>query len=289
MRLIRHGSINKEKTGVVVGDTYYDSSAFGEDYNEAFFATGGVERLKAFIEKNKGSLPVLPAGVRLGSPVARPSKIVCIGLNYVDHARETGATPPPEPVIFLKSTTALIGPNDDIVIPRNSKKTDWEVELAVVIGKKASYVSEQDALDYVAGYCLHNDVSEREFQIERSGTWDKGKGCDTFAPMGPWLATPDEVGDVHNLRLWLTVNGRKMQDGTTSNFIFNIPFLISYTSQFMTLLPGDVISTGTPAGVGLGMNPNVYLQPGDVVELGIDKLGVARQNLKAYADANATA
>lgn len=287
MRLIRHGSINKEKTGVVVGDTYYDSSAFGEDYNEAFFATGGVERLKAFIEKNKGGLPVLPAGVRLGSPVARPSKIVCIGLNYVDHARETGATPPPEPVIFLKSTTALIGPNDDIVIPRNSKKTDWEVELAVVIGKKASYVSEQDALDYVAGYCLHNDVSEREFQIERSGTWDKGKGCDTFAPMGPWLATPDEVGDVHNLRLWLTVNGRKMQDGTTSNFIFNIPFLISYTSQFMTLLPGDVISTGTPAGVGLGMNPNVYLQPGDVVELGIDKLGVARQNLKAYADATA--
>ena len=290
MKLIRHGSINKEKTGVVIGDTYYDSSAFGEDYNEVFFETGGLERLKAFVGKNKGSLPVLPADVRLGSPVARPSKIVCIGLNYVDHARETGATPPPEPVIFMKSTTALVGPNDNIVIPRNSKKTDWEVELAVVIGKRASYVSEQDALNYVAGYCLHNDVSEREFQIERSGTWDKGKGCDTFAPMGPWLATPDEVGDVHNLRLWLTVNGKKMQDGTTSNFIFNIPFLISYTSQFMTLLPGDVISTGTPAGVGLGMNPNVYLQPGDVVELGIDKLGQARQNVKAYgADANATA
>jgi 2,4-diketo-3-deoxy-L-fuconate hydrolase len=232
----------------------------------------------------------LPADVRLGSPVARPSKIVCIGLNYVDHARETGATPPPEPVIFMKSTTALVGPNDNIVIPKNSKKTDWEVELAVVIGKKASYVSEQDALNYVAGYCLHNDVSEREFQIERSGTWDKGKGCDTFAPMGPWLATPDEVGDVHNLRLWLTVNGKKMQDGTTSNFIFNIPVLISDTSQFMTLLPGDVISTGTPAGVGLGMNPNVYLQPGDVVELGIDKLGQARQNVKAYgADTNANA
>ncbi len=289
MKLIRHGSINKEKTGVVIGDTYYDSSAFGEDYNETFFETGGLERLKAFVEKNKGSLPVLPAGVRLGSPVARPSKIVCIGLNYVDHARETGATPPTEPVIFMKSTTALVGPYDDIVIPKNSKKTDWEVELAVVIGKKASYVSESEALDYVAGYCLHNDVSEREFQIERSGTWDKGKGCDTFAPMGPWLATPDEVGDVHNLRLWLTVNGKKMQDGTTSNFIFNIPFLISYTSQFMTLLPGDVISTGTPAGVGLGMNPNVYLQPGDVVELGIDKLGVARQNVKAYANANVTA
>lgn len=290
MKLIRHGSINKEKTGIVIGDTYYDSSAFGEDYNEAFFETGGLERLKAWVEKNKGTLPVLPADVRLGSPVARPSKIVCIGLNYVDHARETGATPPPEPVIFMKSTTALVGPNDNIVIPKNSKKTDWEVELAVVIGKKASYVSEQDALNYVAGYCLHNDVSEREFQIERSGTWDKGKGCDTFAPMGPWLATPDEVGDVHNLRLWLTVNGKKMQDGTTSNFIFNIPFLISYTSQFMTLLPGDVISTGTPAGVGLGMNPNVYLQPGDVVELGIDKLGQARQNVKAYgADTNANA
>jgi len=290
MKLIRHGSINKEKTGIVIGDTYYDSSSFGEDYNEVFFETGGLERLKAFVEKNKGNLPVLPAGVRLGSPVARPSKIVCIGLNYVDHARETGATPPPEPVIFMKSTTALVGPNDNIVIPKNSKKTDWEVELAIVIGKKASYVSEQDALDYVAGYCLHNDVSEREFQIERSGTWDKGKGCDTFAPMGPWLATPDEMGDIHNLRLWLTVNGKKMQDGTTANFIFNIPFLISYTSQFMTLLPGDVISTGTPAGVGLGMNPNVYLQPGDVVELGIDKLGQARQNVKAYgADANANA
>ena len=290
MKLIRHGSINKEKTGVVIGDRYYDSSAFGEDYNEVFFETGGLDRLKAWVEKNKGTLPVLPADIRLGSPVARPSKIVCIGLNYVDHARETGATPPPEPVIFMKSTTALVGPNDNIVIPRNSKKTDWEVELAVVIGKRASYVSEQDALNYVAGYCLHNDVSEREFQIERSGTWDKGKGCDTFAPMGPWLATPDEMGDVHNLRLWLTVNGKKMQDGTTANFIFNIPFLISYTSQFMTLLPGDVISTGTPAGVGLGMNPNVYLQPGDIVELGIDKLGQARQNVKAYgADANATA
>ncbi len=287
MKLIRHGSINKEKTGIVSGDTYYDTSAFGEDYNETFFETGGLERLKVFVEKNTGGLPVLPAGVRLGSPVARPSKIVCIGLNYVDHARETGATPPPEPVIFMKSTTALVGPNDDIVIPKNSRKTDWEVELAVVIGKKASYVPEQDALSYVAGYCLHNDVSEREFQIERSGTWDKGKGCDTFAPMGPWLATPDEMGDIHNLRLWLTVNGKKMQDGTTANFIFNIPFLISYTSQFMTLLPGDVISTGTPAGVGLGMNPNVYLQPGDVVELGIDKLGLARQNVKAYANSYA--
>jgi 2-keto-4-pentenoate hydratase/2-oxohepta-3-ene-1,7-dioic acid hydratase in catechol pathway len=281
MKLIRHGQLNKEKTGIFLNDKLYDTSAFGQDYNETFFESGGLERLEAFVAK--GSLPELPSRTRLGSPVARPSKIVCIGLNYVDHARETGATPPPEPVIFMKSTTALCGPNDNIVIPKNSKKTDWEVELAVVIGKRASYVSEAEALNYVAGYVLHNDVSEREFQIERSGTWDKGKGCDTFAPLGPWLVTPDEIKDINKLRLWLTVNGKTMQDGTTANLIFNIPFLISYTSQFMTLLPGDVISTGTPAGVGLGMKPNVYLQPGDVVELGIDGLGTARQNVQAYA------
>jgi len=283
MKLIRHGELNNEKTGIILDNISYDTSAFGEDYNEKFFETNGLERLKAWVMRNLGALPALQEGVRLGSPIARPSKIVCIGLNYVDHARETGATPPPEPVIFMKATTALVGPNDNIVIPKNSKKTDWEVELAVVIGRRASYVSEAEAMSYVAGYCLHNDVSEREFQIERSGQWDKGKGCDTFAPMGPWMATPDEMGDVHNLRLWLTVNGKKMQDGTTANFIFNIPFLISYTSQFMTLLPGDVISTGTPAGVGLGMTPNVYLQPGDVVELGIDRLGQARQKVQAYA------
>ena len=280
MLLIRHGAPEKETTGIVLDGKYYDTSGLGEDYNEQFFGSGGLERLKAYITSNK--LNELPKGTRLGSPIARPSKIVCIGLNYVDHAKETNATPPSEPVIFMKSTTALVGPNDNIVIPKDSKKTDWEVELALVIGKKASYVEEKDALNYVAGYCLHNDVSEREFQIERSGTWDKGKGCDTFAPMGPWLATADEIKDVHNLRLWLTVNGKKMQDGTTSNLIFNIPFLIAYTSRFMTLLPGDVISTGTPAGVGLGMKPNVYLQPGDVVELGIDNLGQARQNVKAY-------
>ena len=282
MLLIRHGAPDQEKTGIVLDGRNYDTSGFGEDYNEQFFASGGLDRLRTFVEKNKTQLKELPANTRLGSPIGRPSKIVCIGLNYIDHAKETNATPPPEPVIFMKSTTALVGPNDAIVIPRDSKKTDWEVELALVIGKKASYVEEKDALNYVAGYCLHNDVSEREFQIERSGTWDKGKGCDTFAPLGPWLATPDEIADVHNLRLWLTVNGKKMQDGTTANLIFNIPFLIAYTSRFMTLLPGDVISTGTPAGVGLGMKPNVYLQPGDVVELGIDNLGQARQNVKAY-------
>jgi 2-keto-4-pentenoate hydratase/2-oxohepta-3-ene-1,7-dioic acid hydratase in catechol pathway len=238
--------------------------------------------LQHYIKSLGSNLPEAGPHIKLESPVARPSKIICIGLNYADHAKETGATPPPEPVIFMKATTALCGPFDDIVIPKNSKKTDWEVELAVVIGKKASYVEEASAMDYVAGYCLHNDVSEREFQIERSGTWDKGKGCDTFAPMGPWLVTKDEIADTNNLRLWLTVNGKKMQDGTTANLIFKIPFLIAYTSQFMTLLPGDIISTGTPAGVAMGMSPQPYLQAGDVVELGIDGLGTARQVLKAY-------
>jgi 2,4-diketo-3-deoxy-L-fuconate hydrolase len=281
MKLIRYGAAGKEKTGVIINDVKYDTAAFGEDYNEEFFESDGLSRLQQFIDANS-PLPVIADTERLGSPVARPSKIVCIGLNYRDHAEEMGAPLPPEPVIFMKSTTALAGPFDDIVIPKNSVKTDWEVELAIVIGKKASYVEESEALDYVAGYCLHNDVSERKFQIERNGTWDKGKGCDTFAPMGPFVATKDEVGDVHNLRLWLTVNGKTMQDGNTSNLIFNVPFLISYTSQFMTLLPGDIISTGTPAGVGLGMKPPVYLNPGDVVELGIDGLGQSRQVLKAY-------
>jgi 2-keto-4-pentenoate hydratase/2-oxohepta-3-ene-1,7-dioic acid hydratase in catechol pathway len=283
MKLIRHGEEGKEKAGVMLGDQAFDCSAFGEDYDEKFFGSGGLPRLEKWLANNKGKLKELARGVRLGSPVARPSKIVCIGLNYSDHARETGAVIPPEPVIFMKSTTALCGPYDDIVIPRNSQKTDWEVELALVIGKKASYVTEEEASGCIAGYCLHNDVSEREFQIERNGTWDKGKGCDTFAPLGPWLVTPDEAGDVNRLRLWLTVNGKTMQDGNTSNLIFSVPFLVSYTSQFMTLLPGDVISTGTPAGVGLGMKPALYLKPGDRVELGIDGLGRSAQNVKAYA------
>ncbi|BAU52633.1 fumarylacetoacetate hydrolase family protein [Mucilaginibacter gotjawali] len=277
MKLIRFGEPGKEKTGVIVNDKKYDTSAFGEDYGEAFFETDGLNRLSYFIEDNL--LTEIPVDARLGCPLARPSKIVCIGLNYVDHARETNATPPTEPVIFMKSTTAITGPNDNIVIPKNSVKTDWEVELAVVIGKKASYVDEADAMDYIAGYVLHNDVSEREFQLERGGTWDKGKGCDTFAPIGPFFATADEIADPHNLRLWLKVNGKIMQDGTTANFIFNLPTLVSYTSQFMTLLPGDIISTGTPAGVGLGMKPPFYLKAGDVVELGIDGLGEARQVL----------
>jgi len=283
MKLIRYGELNKEKTGIVLDDKYYDTSAFGEDYNEAFFENYGLKRLKAFVNDNKDSLKPIPEGARLGSPFARPSKIVCIGLNYADHARETGAAIPAEPVVFMKSTSALAGPFDDVIIPKNSVKTDWEVEIAVVIGKKASYVDEADAHKYIAGYVLHNDVSEREFQIERGGTWDKGKGCDTFAPMGPFMATVDEIEDVNNLRLWLNVNGKKMQDGNTSNFIFNIPFVIAYLSQFMSLLPGDVISTGTPAGVGLGFNPPIYLKDGDVVELGIDGLGSAKQTFKAYA------
>ena len=280
MKLIRFGEAGKEKTGVIINNKRFDTSAFGEDYDERFFETNGLERLAEFI--NTSNLLHVSDDTRLGCPIGRPSKIVCIGLNYSDHARETNATPPPAPVIFLKSTTAIVGPNDDIVIPKDSVKTDWEVELALVIGKKASYVEESEAMDYLAGYVLHNDVSEREFQLERSGTWDKGKGCDTFAPIGPFLATTDEIEDPHNLRLWLKLNGKMMQDGNTSDFIFNIPHLIAYTSRFMTLLPGDVISTGTPAGVGLGMKPNLYLNAGDVIELGIDGLGSASQKLVPY-------
>jgi 2-keto-4-pentenoate hydratase/2-oxohepta-3-ene-1,7-dioic acid hydratase in catechol pathway len=283
MKLIRFGETGKEKPGIAVDDVYYDASTFGEDYNEHFFETQGLERLQQYLDYNKKNLQRIPEGKRIGSPIARPSKIVCIGLNYADHAKETGAAIPAEPVIFMKSTTALCGPYDNVIIPKDSKKTDWEVELAVVIGKKASYAEESNAMDYAAGYCLHNDLSEREFQLERNGTWDKGKGCDTFAPLGPVLVTKDEIKDVDNLPLWLTVNGKKMQSGNTSNFVFKIPFLISYVSRFMTLLPGDVISTGTPPGVGLGMNPQVYLKPGDIMELGIDGLGSSKQKCVAHA------
>jgi 2,4-didehydro-3-deoxy-L-rhamnonate hydrolase len=282
MKLIRFGEVDKEKTGIILSDEYYDTSSFGEDYNEQFFEFDGLNRLQKFIESDKEKLPKVSKDIRLGSPVARPSKIICIGLNYADHAKEAKANIPAEPIIFFKSTTALSGPNDEVIIPKNSKKTDWEVELAVVIGKKASYVDEGEALNYVAGFCMHNDLSEREFQLERNGQWVKGKSCDTFAPLGPFLATLDEITDVNNLRLWLTVNGQTMQDGSTSNLIFKIPFLISYISQFMTLLPGDVISTGTPGGVGLGMNPQVFLKAGDVVELGIDGLGTSKQNVVSY-------
>jgi 2,4-didehydro-3-deoxy-L-rhamnonate hydrolase len=282
MKLIRFGETKKEKPGVIISDEYYDVSSFGEDYNESFFESDGLKRLAAFVENNNGKLPKMPAGTRLGSPVARPSKIICIGLNYADHAKETNAQIPKEPIIFFKSTTALVGPHDDVIIPKNSTKTDWEVELAVVIGKKASYVEESEAMDYVAGYCLHNDLSERAFQLERNGQWVKGKSCDTFAPLGPFLATVDEIKNVDNLKVWLKLNDKMVQNSSTSYLIFKIPFLVSYLSQFMTLLPGDVISTGTPAGVGLGMNPQVYLKAGDVMELGIEGLGTSKQNVKAY-------
>lgn len=283
MKLIRFGEAGKEKTGVIINDIKYDTSAFGEDYNETFFENDGLNRLEKFVKENNGKLPVVSDSVRLGSPIARPSKIVCIGLNYAKHAKETNAAIPQEPIIFFKSTTALVGPNDDVIIPKNSVKTDWEVELAFVIGKKASYIDKEKAMDYIAGYCLHNDISEREFQLERGGTWDKGKGCDTFAPIGPWLATKDEISDPHNLRLWLKLNDKMLQDGNTDDFIFDIPTVLSYVSQFMTLLPGDVISTGTPHGVGLGFNPPVYLKPGDVMELGIDRLGTSKQFVKAFS------
>jgi 2,4-diketo-3-deoxy-L-fuconate hydrolase len=281
MKLIRYGQAGKEKPGVMINNVRFDVSGFVQDYNEQFFENNGLANLAEFVRNT--TLKVVEDDVRLGSPIARPSKIVCVGLNYADHAKETNAQVPSEPIIFMKSTTSLVGPNDAIMMPKDSVKTDWEVELAVVVGKKASYVEEKDAADYIAGYVLHNDVSEREFQLERNGTWDKGKGCDTFAPLGPFLATADEMGDVNNLKLWLTVNGKKMQDGTTANFIFKVCYLIAYVSKFMTLLPGDIISTGTPAGVGLGFNPPIYLKEGDVVELGIDRLGSSRQRVIAYA------
>lgn len=282
MKLIRFGEPGKEKPGVCINDVNYDVSGFIYDYDEKFFANGGLPHLAWMLEQHKTMLPEIPAGARIGCPVARPSKIICIGLNYSDHARETGMTIPAEPIIFMKSTTALSGPDDNIIIPKDSVKTDWEVELAVVMEKKASYVDESEAMNYVAGFALHNDVSEREFQLEKGGTWDKGKGCDSFAPIGPWLVTKDEIKNINDMRLWLKVNDTMMQDGTTANFIFNIPHLVSYTSRFMTLLPGDIISTGTPAGVGLGMKPPVYLKEGDIIESGIDGLGKAKQKLVAY-------
>lgn len=282
MKLIRFGEFGKEKPGIIDGDKWLDVSKFGEDFNEAFFDNNGLERLQTWLGSNKSSCPEVSKETRLGSCVARPSKIICIGLNYAKHAAESGMDIPKEPIVFFKSTTALCGPNDNVIIPRNSVKTDWEVELAVVIGKKASYVDTADAMDYIAGYCTHNDYSEREFQIERGGQWVKGKSADTFAPLGPFLATKDEIQDPHNLNLWLKVNGEKLQDSSTSDFIFNLPHIIEHLTQFMTLLPGDVISTGTPAGVGLGFKPPKYLKPGDVVELGIEGLGSQKQEAIAY-------
>lgn len=284
MKLIKFGEVGKEKPGVQLENgTKIDVSQFGEDYNEAFFETNGIERLKNWLKYNESKCVSISEDIRLGSPICRPSKLICVGLNYAKHAAEAGMKVPSEPVLFFKSTTAIIGPNDDVIIPKGSEKTDWEVELAVVIGKKASYVSKDDIMDYIAGYVLHNDISERAFQIEREGQWCKGKGCDTFAPLGPFMATADEIKDPNNLHLWLKLNGKTMQDSSTSDFIFNVQEAISYITQFMTLLPGDVISTGTPFGVGMGLTPQMYLKPGDVMELGIEGLGVSKQHVKAYS------
>ena len=283
MKLIRFGTINKEKPGVLLPNgTRLDVSAFVSDYNEDFFGNDGIEKLQDWLNKNQDLCPIVEDTIRLGAPLARPSKIVCVGLNYAKHAAESGMDVPQEPVLFFKATSAIVGPFDDIIIPKNSIKTDWEVELAVVIGKKASYVSEKNAMNHIAGYVLHNDVSERAFQLEQSWQWVKGKSCDTFAPIGPFIATPEEIDNPNNLNLWLKVNGEEMQNSSTSDFIFNVQQVVSYISQYMTLLPGDIISTGTPFGVGLGLTPPCYLKDGDVIELGIEGLGTSKQTCIAY-------
>jgi len=279
MKLIRFGEPGKEKPGLIVNSDYVDLSEFCKDFNEDFFRENGLDKLRKWFDTNKSSLKFIKPPSRLGSPVCRPSKIICIGLNFGKHAKESGMEEPAEPVIFFKATTALCGPNDDLILPKNSTKTDWEVELALLIKKEAKYVDKKDAPDYVGGYLLHNDYSEREFQLEKGGQWVKGKSADTFAPLGPYLVTPDEIEDLNNLNMWLKVNGDIKQQGNTSDFIFDIPYLVSYVSQFMTLLPGDIISTGTPPGVALGMKEPQYLKAGDVVELGIDGLGTSMQHV----------
>ena len=281
MKLIRFGEIDKEKPGILLDNNVkLDVSSFVEDYNEDFFMNDGILKLRNWLKENQDKCPVVDNNIRIGPPLFRPSKIVCVGLNYAQHAAESGMDIPNEPVLFFKASSAIVGPYDPVIIPKNSSKTDWEVELAIVIGKKASNVSEEDALDYVAGYMLHNDVSEREFQLERSGQWVKGKSCDSFAPIGPFIATCDEIEDPNNLKLWLKLNGETMQNSSTSDFIFNVEHVVSYISQFMSLLPGDIISTGTPFGVGLGLNPPKYLKEGDVMELGIENLGISKQVCK---------
>jgi len=285
MKLIRFGDAGRERPGLQLTDgSRVDASRFGADYDEAFFRHDGLERLARWAGEEAGRAPRLDPGVRLGPPICRPSKMVCIGLNFRDHAAESGMEIPREPVIFFKSTSSLAGPNDNVIIPRGGTKVDWEVELAVVIRGSAAYVDIDQASRHIAGYVLHNDYSERAFQLERGGQWVKGKSADTFAPLGPFLATPDEVADVGRLGMWLSVNGRMRQRSTTANMIFSVTELVSYVSGFMTLLPGDVISTGTPSGVGLGMKPSpVYLQPDDEVALGIDGLGESRQRIVPYA------
>jgi 2-keto-4-pentenoate hydratase/2-oxohepta-3-ene-1,7-dioic acid hydratase in catechol pathway len=278
MKLMRVGELGQEKPAILDGNgKIRDLSGHVADIGGAAISPEGLKKIAAL---NLETLPELQPG-RIGACVTGTGKFICIGLNYSDHAAETGATVPPEPIIFMKATSAIVGPNDDVVIPRGSEKTDWEVELGVIIGKTAKYVSEDDALDYVAGFCLTNDVSERAFQSERSGQWTKGKSCDTFGPIGPWLVTTDEVADPQNLGMWLTVNGEKVQNGSTKTMVYGVRYLVSYLSQFMSLHPGDVISTGTPPGVGLGMKPQRFLKAGDVVELGIEGLGTQKQTFVA--------
>ncbi|MGN6145363.1 MAG: fumarylacetoacetate hydrolase family protein [Mesorhizobium sp.] len=279
MKLLRYGEPGAEKPGLLDADgVIRDLSAHVRDIGGGALDAASLAALAKLDAK---SLPAVAGSPRLGACVAGTGKFICIGLNYSDHAAETGATVPSEPIIFMKATSAIVGPNDDVLIPRGSEKTDWEVELAVVIGRKAKYVSEAEALDYVAGYCLTNDVSERAFQAERQGQWTKGKSCDTFGPIGPWLVTKDEVKDPQDLKMWLTVNGETRQNGSTKTMVYGVAFLVSYLSQFMSLMPGDVISTGTPPGVGLGMKPPRYLKAGDVVELGIEGLGTQKQTFRA--------
>ena len=279
MKFLRYGETGQEKPGLLDADgNIRDLSAHVSDLSGAVLSPEALAKLGSL---DVNALPKVEGNPRLGPCVAGTGKFICIGLNYSDHAAETGATVPPEPIIFMKATSAIVGPNDDLLIPRGSEKTDWEVELGIVIGKTAKYVSEEDALDYVAGYCTLHDVSERAFQIERAGQWTKGKSCDTFGPTGPWLVTKDEVADPQNLKMWLTVNGETMQDGSTKTMVYGVRHLVSYLSQFMSLQPGDIISTGTPPGVGMGMKPPRYLKAGDVVELGIEGLGSQKQNVRA--------
>ncbi|QJW88699.1 fumarylacetoacetate hydrolase family protein [Spirosoma taeanense] len=283
MKLFRFGPADHEHPGVLLPTGQrLDVTHFGEDYDESFFASNGPERLAHWLTAHAQHCPDVGPDVRFGPCVKRPSKIICVGLNYAKHAAETNAPTPAEPILFFKSTTALCGPNDNVVIPKRSEKTDWEVELAIIIGKKALYVELDEAMDYIAGYAVHNDYSERAFQLERGGQWVKGKSADTFAPLGPYLVTKDEVPNPNDLRLWLRLNDQQLQDSNTNDMIFNVPTLVSYISQFMTLLPGDVISTGTPAGVGMGLSPQRFLKPGDVVELGIEGLGEQRQQAVAF-------
>lgn len=280
MKLLRHGPRGAERPGMLHSDgTIRDLIGLVPDIGGAVISDTGLAMLRAV---DPATLPVVPQGTRLGACVAGMGKFICIGLNYADHAAESGMQVPPEPVIFMKATSAICGPDDPVIIPRGSEKTDWEVELAVIIGKRAKYVSEAEAMDHVAGYAVAHDVSERAFQTERAGQWTKGKSCDNFGPLGPWLVTRDEVADPQDLALWLTVNGVSRQDGSTRTMVYGVKYLVSYLSQFMSLEPGDVISTGTPPGVGMGIRPTpVYLKRGDLVELGIKGLGSQRQDVIA--------